>query len=182
FTITEFPVVAGVVEDLVEDGRRTSLQRTSHTGHGRKALVVDGYGCGGITASGQRVGDHERHGITHMPYLALRQCGVRWLLHPNPVPAGDAPSAGNAANAVALDVLASEHCKHSRQREGGRSVNGPDARMRVGGSHEHPKGHARSLNVGDIGAASSKEASILLAQDGSPNNRPIGHFSGSWSE
>src|SRR5262245_19543351 len=179
FTITEFPVVTDIVGDLVEDGRRTSLQRTSQAGHGRKALVLDCYGRGGITGSSQRIGDHERYGITYMPYLALRQCGVRRLLHRNAALAGDTPAAGNAANAVALDVLAGKHCKDPRQRKGDCRVNGPDTRMRVGGPHKHAKGHARSLDIGDIGASSSKEASILLAKDGSPNNRSTGHSSGS---
>src|SRR6516164_1939724 len=68
FMIAELPVVADIVGDLVKYSRRTSIQRTSHAGDGRKNLVVNSHGHSGVTRSRQRVGDYERYRIADMPH------------------------------------------------------------------------------------------------------------------
>src|SRR6478736_6622252 len=103
--VTEIPVVASIVWNLIEDDRRTSLQRTLHISHGGNGLVFDGHGRSSVTRLSETVSNHECHRITDMSYFALCKSRMWRFLHRHTALSGDAPSARNATNAVALEIF-----------------------------------------------------------------------------
>ena len=99
-----------------------------------------------------------------MPHFALRERRVRRLLHRKSILAGDAPTAGNAADPRGLQIFAGKHGENARHRKCRRSVNRLDCGMRMGRTNEHARHHVRPLDVSDVVAAAGEEAPILLAE------------------
>ena len=173
--VAAFPVEAGVVRDVVEDGGGVRADRIEHADDRRQHVVVDLHRFCRRPRLLQRLGDDEGDGIADAADLADRQRRVGRLLHRRAVDVGDPPAAGDAADTVRLEIGPGEYPQHAghRRRRGG--VDGPEDRVRMLRAHEHPMGHVGPLDVGNVVALAGEEALVLLAQDRSADARVFRH-------
>ena len=94
--VAERPHIAGIVgRALVQ---RRALLRLRHAHHRRQWLVVDFHEIRGIARLRGGFGDHDGDALADVPYLALRERGVRRLLHRLAVDIGNQPATGQAAD------------------------------------------------------------------------------------
>ena len=173
--VAERPIAAQVTRHVVEQERRPGLDCIEHADHGGQHVIVDRDRLGGARRLLARFGDHEGDGVADMAHLALRQGGMRRLLHGQPVLAGDAPAAGQPAHAVGLEVRAGHHRQHARHGERIRGIDRCDDRVGVRRAHEHARGHVGTLDVGHVIAAAGEEAQVLLAARRSPDADDLRH-------
>ena len=162
--VAERPIAAQIVRHVVEQKRRVALDGIEHADHRRQDVVVDDHRFGGVLRLLARLGDDEGDRIADMAHLALRQRRMRRLFHRQPVLAGDAPAAGEAADAGRFEVFAGEHREHARHRQRRRRIDRFDRRVRMRRAQEYAGHHVRALDVGDVIAAAGQESLILLAE------------------
>jgi len=106
---------------------------------------------------------HEGNRIADMPHFALRERRVRRLLHRKSILAGDAPTAGKAADPRRLQIFAGKDRENARHRECRRSVNRLDGCMCMGRTNERANGHVGTLDISDVVAAAGEKTPVFLA-------------------
>ncbi len=112
--VAERPVAAQIVRHVVEQKRRVALDGVEHADDRRQHLIIDDQRVGGALRLLARLRHDEGDRIADMAHLALRQRRMRRLLHRQAVLAGDAPAAGQSADAGGLEIFAGEHGEHAR--------------------------------------------------------------------
>ena len=168
--VADGPLVAAVVRRSVVQGR--GLGSIAHIHHRRQHVVVHLHGLGGIARLLQRVRHHHCDVIAHVADLALRQHGMRRLLHGLPVRAGDQPAAGQAVH-LAFQVLAGEHPCDAGHRLRPRHFDAADHRVRMRRAHEHGIALVRQVDVVGVLARAGDEAQVFLAPHGLADVRQL---------
>ena len=112
--IAKRPIAAEVVGRVIEQQGRVSLDRVKHADDRREHVIVDDDGLGGALRLLAGLGNDERDRIADVAHFALGKRRMRRLFHRQPVLAGNAPAAGQAADAARFQMLAGEHGKHAR--------------------------------------------------------------------
>ena len=161
--VTQLPVAADVVRHVVEQLRRAGPDGFEHADHRRQDLVIDRQQFGRRIGLFRRLGDDDGDHVADEADLALRQHRERRLLHRHAIGIGDAPAARQRAQAVGLDVLAGQDGDHAGRCQRRTLVDAAQHGMAVRRTHEHARGHARPLDVGDVIAAAGQEALVFLA-------------------
>ena len=168
-TIAERPIATQVVGHVVEQQRRIALDRVKNADHGRKHFIVNDDGLGGGARLLQSFGNDEADRIADVAHFPLRQGRMRRFLHRQPVLSGDTPAARQTADAGGLQILASDNGENIGHRQRRSNIDRLDVRMRVRRTNKHTGDHIGPLDVGDVIAATSKKATIFLAQRPSTN-------------
>src|SRR5687768_9196381 len=108
-----------------------------------------------------------------MAHLALREAGMRRLLHRLAVDVGDQPAARQAAYLGVGEVLAGKDSDYARGLHRGVGGDFSDLRVCVGGAYERRIGLVRHRHVIGVLAGAGEEAVILLARDARADERGV---------
>jgi hypothetical protein len=106
--VAETPDVAGVVGRRVVHHRRALLARVARADDRGQLLVIDLHQLGGVARLLLGFGDDDRDVVADVARFALREAGMRRLLHRLPVDVGDQPAAGQAVDLGGGEVVARE--------------------------------------------------------------------------
>ena len=160
---------------VLPDLRGTLLGGVLELDHGRENLVLDLDELGRVARGSERLGNDKRdaiadeaHGVADEERLegtvALGRAEI--LRH---------QVRGEAAELFRLGIGPGQHAKHVRRDLRLRDVDPFDARMRMGGKHEHAVALARQADVVDVLTFSQQEALVLHAPHSLPDAE-LGHL------
>ena len=170
------PLVAVVVgRDVVQCGASHAAGRgIGHADHGGQHVVVHLHQLGRVARLLLREGHHHGHMVAHVADLALRQDGVRRLLHGLAIGTGDQPAAGQAVDVVGRHISAGEHPQHAGRGLGGIHMDAVDLGVGVRRAHEHRMALRGQHHVVRVLARASQKAVVLLALERFADVRQLG--------
>ena len=112
--VARFPVEAGVVPRAGPNGGLTLVGRQGEVGDRGQYVILDADRLGTVAGGLRRLGDHEGDRVPHMADGLARQHGVRRVEAGGAVPVLQRNGAGQAADAVRLEVP--PPCRRRRRR------------------------------------------------------------------
>ena len=151
--------VGDIVGALVPDGSAADGVRGARDG--RQRLVVDAHRLRRVGGLGGRLRDHEGEGIAHVTRAILGEAPMGGRPHGRAV--GALALEGHLHRAEAVEVGSREHGDHAGRSGGRRGVDGADARVGVGGPHDHHVRLAGQVDVVMKAAFTAEEADVLEA-------------------
>ena len=159
------------VEDLVALGLRPDLgrvegARAQRVGGGRQRAPVDVDQLGGIARLGEGLGDDQRDGVADMAGRVLDQDRIGGHRRLRSVAILQRDLAGDAAEAVGLDVGAGQDREHARSRLRRRRVLDLEGRVRMRRPHDEGRCLTRQVDIVGIAPTAGDEPHVFLATNG----------------
>ena len=141
--------IGDVVGALVPHRGTAGQDRRRGGGHRGQRLVVDPHALGRVLGLGPRRGDHEGHGVAHVPRAVPDETVVRWCPHRRAVGPRALERHPHRAEALPREVSARDDREHAGRpsRRGG--VDAQDPRVRMRRAHEHGVRLAIDLRADD---------------------------------
>ena len=163
--VSEAPDVTGVVRRDVVHDRRTFLARLARAHHGRQLFVLHLHQLSGVPRLLVGLRNDDRDVVADIARLALREAGVRRLLHRLAVDVGDEPAARQSVDLCSGEIVAGEDGDDSGRLERFVLLDRFDLRVGVRRAHEMRMGLPRQRDVVGVVARTGEKTVVLFALD-----------------